>query len=112
MFQELHAGQETVAAVPDEPETVSYKPALTREIEQLPSRQKEVIYLKFFEGFDYLEITGIMSISYQVARNYASRGIKRLREQIGNQQTGKFLPHTQPAVWKDIKGFDGIRHDA
>ena len=51
-------------------------------IEQLPPRQKEVLCLRFFEGFDYYEISDIMKISYQVARNYASRGMKRLRAQL------------------------------
>ena len=52
-------------------------------IDQLPSRQREVLYLRYYEGFDYDEISGIMNISYQVARNYASRGIKQLRAKLG-----------------------------
>lgn len=53
-----------------------------RAINGLPPRQKEVLCLRFFEGFDYYEISDIMEISYQVARNYASRGMKRLRLQL------------------------------
>jgi RNA polymerase sigma factor (sigma-70 family) len=53
-----------------------------KAIEQLPPRQKEVLCLRFLEGFDYYEISDIMKISYQVARNYASRGMKRLRNQL------------------------------
>jgi RNA polymerase sigma factor (sigma-70 family) len=48
----------------------------------LPPRQKEVLRLRFLEGFDYYEISEIMKISYQVARNYASRGMKRLRSDL------------------------------
>jgi RNA polymerase sigma factor (sigma-70 family) len=51
-------------------------------IEQLPSRQKEVLHLRYYEGFDYEEISDIMNISYQVARNYASRGMKRLKSEL------------------------------
>lgn len=53
-----------------------------RAIDELPPRQREVLCLRFFEGFDYYEISDIMKISYQVARNYASRGMKRLRTQL------------------------------
>lgn len=53
-----------------------------RAINTLPPRQKEVLCLRFFEGFDYHEISDIMKISYQVSRNYASRGMKRLRAQL------------------------------
>jgi RNA polymerase sigma factor (sigma-70 family) len=53
-----------------------------RAIDGLPPRQKEVLCLRFFEGFDYYEISDIMKISYQVARNYASRGMKRLRADL------------------------------
>lgn len=51
-------------------------------IEDLPPRQKEVLCLKYYQGFDYHEISEIMNISYQVARNYASRGMKRLRKKL------------------------------
>lgn len=64
-------------------------------IDRLPPRQKEVLCLRFFEGFDYYEISDIMKISYQVARNYASRGMKRLRGQLFSdpevQQAGMAL---------------------
>lgn len=51
-------------------------------IEALPPRQKEVLCLRYYQGFDYHEISEVMNISYQVARNYASRGMKRLRKQL------------------------------
>lgn len=51
-------------------------------IDNLPPRQREVLCLRYFEGFDYYEISDIMKISYQVARNYASRGMKRLRVEL------------------------------
>jgi RNA polymerase sigma-70 factor (ECF subfamily) len=55
---------------------------LLTEIEQLPTRQQEVLYLKYFEGMDYEEISQIMSVNYQVVRNYAYRGLSRLRKRL------------------------------
>jgi RNA polymerase sigma factor (sigma-70 family) len=56
--------------------------SVKQAIDDLPPRQKEVLRLRFLEGFDYYEISEIMKISYQVARNYASRGMKRLRSDL------------------------------
>ncbi|HLR26435.1 MAG TPA: RNA polymerase sigma factor [Fodinibius sp.] len=44
--------------------------ALEEAIDQLSSRQQEVVYLKFYEGMGYDEIEQIMAISYQTSRNY------------------------------------------
>lgn len=51
-------------------------------IEQLPDYLKEIIYLRFYQEMPYKEIGKILSISEQVARNYALRAIKRLREKF------------------------------
>ena len=50
------------------------------QLAKLPVRQKEVIFLRYYEGLSYEEIATITSTSSQVARNYASRAIKRIRQ--------------------------------
>lgn len=55
---------------------------VTRELEKLPPYQWEVLYLRYYEGRSYKDIAKILSISDQVARNFASRGIKRLKAQL------------------------------
>lgn len=55
---------------------------ITKELEKLPPYQWEVLYLRYFEGRSYKDIAKILSISDQVARNFASRGIKRLKAQL------------------------------
>ena len=50
----------------------------------LPSRQKEIIYLRIYQGLSYEEISEVMSINYQVARNLFSQSLKSLREALGN----------------------------
>lgn len=53
---------------------------LKRQLELLPSHQKEILYLRFYEGLNYDEITKRTSVSNQVARNYVARALSSLRE--------------------------------
>lgn len=46
----------------------------------LSARQKEALYLKFNSGLDYDEISSILNINYQSARNLVHRSIEKLRE--------------------------------
>jgi RNA polymerase sigma factor (sigma-70 family) len=47
---------------------------------QLSEREREIIYLKYQAGLEYEEIEAVMGISYQSARNLATRALRRLRE--------------------------------
>jgi RNA polymerase sigma factor (sigma-70 family) len=49
-------------------------------LDSLPPRQKEVLYLVFYQDMTYEEISQIMSLNYQSARNLVYRAIKLLRE--------------------------------
>jgi RNA polymerase sigma factor (sigma-70 family) len=48
---------------------------------KLPARQKEVLYLLFYQDMSYEEIGKIMSMNYQSARNLVHRAIKLMRAQ-------------------------------
>lgn len=48
-------------------------------INQLPNRQKEIVYLKIYQGLSYEELSDVMGINYQVARNLFYQSIKSLR---------------------------------
>lgn len=61
------------------------KSALYDAIDSLPDRQKEVIYLKYFNGMSYDEIEEILSINYQSIRNHIYRAVKRLRKIMEDQ---------------------------
>ncbi len=52
---------------------------LEKSLEELPRRLREAIHLRFYQSLDYEEISDLMSVSKQVARNFVSRAIKRLR---------------------------------
>lgn len=49
-------------------------------LKQLPGRQKEIIYLKIYQNLRYEEISEVMGINYQVARNLFSQAVKSLRK--------------------------------
>jgi RNA polymerase sigma-70 factor (ECF subfamily) len=51
-------------------------------IEELSSRQKEIIYLKFHQNLGYEEVSEIMNINYQAARNLVYQAIKVLKKII------------------------------
>lgn len=53
---------------------------LNEAFKVLSSRQKEVMYLKFYQGHDYEQIAEITGVSYQSLRNIISASIKKLRE--------------------------------
>ena len=55
---------------------------LVQQLDRLPSKQKEVIFLRYYEGLSYGEIAEILSKSSQVVRNYASRALNQLRNAV------------------------------
>jgi RNA polymerase sigma factor (sigma-70 family) len=62
-----------------EQQTMNHQ-ALSRAVGLLSISEREVIYLKFYEGMSYSEIEQVLGIRYQTARNYVHRAISRLRE--------------------------------
>jgi RNA polymerase sigma factor (sigma-70 family) len=49
-------------------------------LNQLPSKQKEAIYLRFNESLDYDEIANIMEITIESVRKQVHRALKNIRE--------------------------------
>jgi len=58
---------------------------LQEAIDRLTSRQREAIYLKYVSGLDYEDISVILDINYQSARNIIYRALQNLRETLLNQ---------------------------
>jgi DNA-directed RNA polymerase specialized sigma subunit, sigma24 homolog len=44
-----------------------------------PPRQKEIIYLKYYMNLSYEEVSEVMNINYQAARNLVYQSIKVLK---------------------------------
>jgi RNA polymerase sigma factor (sigma-70 family) len=49
---------------------------------RLSNRQKEIVYLKYFQNLSYEEIGEVMNINYQVARNLLYQSIKSLKTML------------------------------
>ncbi len=58
------------------------KRQVIRALERLSHRQKEIIYLKYYQNLSYEEVSEIMNINYQVARNLLYQAIKSLKNML------------------------------
>lgn len=52
---------------------------LKQLIEQLSPREREIIYLKYFQEFNNMDISEMLGIKYQTVRNILSGAIKKMR---------------------------------
>ena len=66
-------------------EEKSIKKILSSSIAKLPNRQKEIIYLKYTEGFNYDEIAELLNIDKASARTLLYRSLKTIKEQLANK---------------------------
>lgn len=55
---------------------------LAIEINQLPERQREILYLRFNQDLDYEEIATMMQISVPTCRTFIYRALKQLRGKL------------------------------
>lgn len=65
-----------------EQENEEKRQSLLRALEKLSNRQKEIIYLKYYQNLSYEEVSEIMNINYQVARNLLYQAIKSLKSML------------------------------
>lgn len=56
------------------------KKLIQKALLELSSRQREIIFLKFFNNLDYNEIGEILDINYQSVVNHVHRAIQKLRK--------------------------------
>jgi RNA polymerase sigma factor (sigma-70 family) len=63
-------------------------------LNRLSNRQKEIIYLKFYQNLSYEEVSEIMNINYQVARNLLYQAIKSLKSLLAGVMIFFILPLT------------------
>jgi RNA polymerase sigma factor (sigma-70 family) len=60
-------------------EYLSLQNKITALLNELPKRQKEVIYLHYFEEMDYNQIAAVMGINYQSVLNLTQKALQKLR---------------------------------
>lgn len=80
----LHSGAEQSAedrfVDAEQAGALHYK--LSEAVDKLPSRQRDVIRMKFFEGQPLQYIEQKMNIRYQTVANLSSRALKRLNSEL------------------------------
>lgn len=73
----------SVESNPEEEEFIKFRAKQIRTaINQLTTREREVVYLRFMMGLPYEEICDILKLSYQVVMNYQHRAFKALKNNI------------------------------
>ncbi|MEZ5044505.1 MAG: sigma-70 family RNA polymerase sigma factor [Saprospiraceae bacterium] len=68
--------------IEEEENILQRKKILNNQIQQLPERQKEIIYLRYFHNLKNEEIADILNMNYQSVANLLHRAIKKLRQSI------------------------------
>ena len=62
---------------------------ISKLLNSLSKRQKEVIYLKYYENLEFEEIAELMSVNYQSVINHVHKAFKKLRK---DQQFAQLYP--------------------
>jgi len=70
--------------------------SLTQAINNLPERQRELVFLRFYYNLKYLEIAKIMEVNEQTVRNMMQRALSNLRDKIDRQ------------LWDGIDSIDDL----
>ena len=64
---------------------------LNSSLNELPSRQKEALFLRFYTGLNYTEISRIMEVNQQSAYNMVFRALEVLRVKMAYTLSGLLL---------------------
>lgn len=64
---------------------IELKQAVANALNNLPARQREIVYLKFYEDMDYYKIVEVTGIRYQSVVNHVFRAIQTLRSVLRQQ---------------------------
>ena len=63
--------------------TIELKRKLETVLNNMPPRQKEILYLRFYENMDHARIAQIMGLNQQVVYNLLHKSLLRLRKDWG-----------------------------
>jgi RNA polymerase sigma-70 factor (ECF subfamily) len=64
---------------------------LAQALNQLPTRQKETIFLKFYKNLSNSEVAELMGVNYQSVGNAIQKAISKLRDIIDSDQDSIIL---------------------
>lgn len=67
-----------------EQESAEKRQKVRKAMEMLSHRQKEIIYLKYYQNLSYEEVGEVMNINYQVARNLLYQAMKSMKKWLAD----------------------------
>lgn len=76
------------------PDVIAKEEQVKNLVAQLPPRQREVLFLRYYKNKSYQEISTILGINYQVARNFAYRAIQVMRKKYKDAYTLRLILFT------------------
>lgn len=82
LVEDFQISYEDVLAL-DETQTFRLR-QIERAINGLPIRQREIVYLRFFEKLEYEQIVEVTGVKYQSVINHVYRATQCLRNQLRN----------------------------
>ncbi|MDJ1466764.1 sigma-70 family RNA polymerase sigma factor [Cytophagaceae bacterium DM2B3-1] len=84
---------------------VAQQTRLQQEMDKLPQRQKEALYLRFYQELSYQQITEIMKLQYQTVRDLVHKALKTLREKL---RSATFPLHMMLVLAFSLPAFLGL----
>jgi RNA polymerase sigma factor (sigma-70 family) len=78
-------------SIEDKEEEIRIKNLVKNILDQLTVRQREIIYLRFLHQMEYEEISKVMDMSQQAARNLTHRAMDKIRKENSDLNTMLFF---------------------
>ena len=77
----------SLAAPGDQLAAVVARDAMERALRQLPSRQREVVVLRFYADLSIAETAAAMGASEGTVKSYTARALRRMRELLADAES-------------------------
>lgn len=83
LSRRLDLGRSTT---PDPAETMSDRLAVWGEVDKLPVRQRQVLYLRYRSNLSFEEIGGVLGITASAGRSHATQALATLRRRLAAEE--------------------------
>lgn len=81
-FSFIHETESVQERIIEDEMQAEIRQRIDDSLDQLPARQREIIYLRFYKDMSYQDIADILGINYQSVRNSIHTSIKKLRQAL------------------------------
>ena len=81
-FTFIHETESVQDKIIEEESHLEMRKRIDQGLDNLPERQREIIYLRFYQDMDYQQISEALGINYQSVRNSVHASVKKLRQTL------------------------------